>query len=126
VAPGEVGFNDDAYYLAWRVMVVEGAGAVRFHVTDRATGLTDIVWPDDVLDDWQVPQATSRPDLVLGTAHVIAEQHGNTVEVRADAWVSLNGRPRQRWIDPDIDLSTISRTAPADSYVLDLDPPVGQ
>jgi hypothetical protein len=57
---------------------------------------------------------------------VIADQRRNTVEVRADAWVSLNGRPRQRWIDPDTDLSTISRTAPADTFVLALDPPVGQ
>ena len=70
---------------------------------------------DDLIDDWQVPQATSRPDLIVATAHLIADQNDGPVEVRADAWVSLNGRPRQRWIDPDVDLAGLSRTAPASS-----------
>jgi hypothetical protein len=29
------------------------------------------------------------------------------IEVRVDAWVSLNGRPMQRMIDPDADLMRV-------------------
>ncbi len=38
VAPGDVRINDDGYYLAWRVMLVERVASVRFEVTDPATG----------------------------------------------------------------------------------------
>lgn len=124
VAPGDVRMNDDGYYLAWRVMVVERVASVRFEVTDPATGVTTTVDPAAVLSEWQVAQATVRPDLILATAHIIAGEYSAPVSVRADAWVSVNGRPRQRWIDPDVDLAHVARTAPADTYVLALDPPV--
>jgi hypothetical protein len=118
VADGDVGVNDDGYYLAWRVMVTDRVGLVRFDVTDIRTGETWSVYPEDVLDEWQLAQATSRPDLILATAHIIAEEASDPVEVRADAWLSLNGHPRQRWIDPEVDLAKISRTAPAATFVL--------
>lgn len=124
VAPGDVRINDDGYYLAWRVMLVERVASVRFEVTDHVSGVTTVVDPSDVLSQWQVAQATARPDLILATAHIIAGEHAHPVSVRADAWVSVNGRPRQRWIDPDVDLARVSRTAPAATYVLALDPPV--
>ena len=52
---------------------------------------------------------SGQPDLILQLAHHIAEQerlagHG-AVEVRVDAWASLNGRRRARLIDPDADLA---------------------
>ncbi len=124
VAPGDVRINDDGYYLAWRVMLVERVASVRFEVTDPATGVTATVEPGELLAEWQLAQATSRPDLVLATAHLVADQYDHPVEVRADAWVAVNGRPRQRWIDPDVDLAQVSRTASAATYVLALDPPV--
>jgi hypothetical protein len=124
VAPGDVRINDDGYYFAWRVMLVERVASVHFEVTDPVTGTTTVVEPTDVLDDWQVAQATSRPDLILATAHIIADEFPTRVTVHADAWVSINGRPRQRWIDPDVDLAAVPRTAHADGYVLALDPPV--
>jgi hypothetical protein len=80
--------------------------------------------PDDVLADWQLSQATTRPDLILATAHLIADSYPQPVEVRGDVWVSFNGHRRQRWIDPDVDLAAIARTSPADEFVLDLSPPV--
>ena len=55
--------NDDGYYFAWRVMLVERVASVRFEVTDPADGSTATVEPGDVLAEWQVAQATSRPDL---------------------------------------------------------------
>lgn len=120
-ADGNVRFNDDGYYLSWRVMLTERAGFLEYAVRDTGTGETWTVRPDAVLEDWQVAQATGRPDLVLATAHLIADQqerHGLDVEVFANSWVAFNGRPRQRWIDPDLDLSAIPRSAPAADYVL--------
>ena len=127
-AEGNVRFNDDGYYLSWRVMLTERAGFLEFEVTDPATGRTWIVEPGSVLTEWQTAQALSRPDLALATAHLVAQDFADRgiadVEVRADSWVAFNGRSRQRWIDPSVDLSTVSRFAPAADYVLPLDPAV--
>jgi hypothetical protein len=56
--------------------------------------------------------ATSEPDLVVQMARTIAagwESRGLEVEVMADAFVSFNGRPEVRLIDPVIDLGHLTR-----------------
>ena len=45
----------------------------------------------------------TEPDLIHQAALAIAADeraHGHVVEVRVDAWVSLNARPAARLIDP--------------------------
>lgn len=121
--PGDVRVTEEGYYLSWRVMLTEKSGLLDFVITDPVTGDRWIAPPTVVLTDWQAAQAAIRPDLLLATAHLLADHYraerGYDVEVRADAWVSINGRPAQRLIDPSIDLSTIDRTAPLHRIVLD-------
>lgn len=122
-ADGNVRWNDDGYLLAWRVMLTERSSHVTFRATDVSSESTVEVAPGLVLDDWQMAAATGRADLILSTAHVIADElrptMGNDVEVRADVFVAWNGRLRARWIDPTVDLAALDRRAPASSYVLD-------
>ena len=51
---------------------------------------------------------SGQPDLILQLAHHIGRDFRgrgfDDVEVRVDAWVSWNGRPPARLIDPDVDL----------------------
>lgn len=121
-ADGNVRWNDDGYLLSWRVMLTERAGHVVFDVTDPSTGVTYQVGAGAVLDDWQAAAAMVRADLVLSTAHLIADEARNSlgrdVEVRADAFVAWNGRLRARWIDPSVDLAALPRSASASDYVL--------
>ncbi len=63
--------------------------------------------------DWQERQAVARADLTLAAAHLVADEHCARrgiadVEVRADSFVSFNGRRRQRMIDPTVDLAALS------------------
>ena len=109
---GDVTENEAGYYGSLRVMLTEKTGTVRFVVTDTATGTSATVDPDDVFEPWQVGQLASRVDLLITAAQIIAEDHavdGHRVEVRADAWISINGHPRQRTIDPNLDLTTVDR-----------------
>lgn len=122
-ADGNVRWNDDGYLLAWRVMLTERSTHVTFRVADVSAESTFEVAPDWVLDDWQVAAATGRADLILSTAHLIADELrpvlGNDVEVRADVFVAWNGHLRTRWIDPTVNLAALDRSAPASSYALD-------
>jgi hypothetical protein len=68
-----------------------------------------------------------RPDMVLEYAHHLAERwrrRGRRVEVRATVEVSLNGRPAQLMIDPEVDLAAQRRQLWSDSWILPLTTPL--
>ena len=113
---------EEGYYLSWRVMLTEKAGHVEFRVTDPSTGRSWTAEPELVLTGWQVEQADVRPDLIHATALLIAEHYRQAgidgVEVRADAWVSMNGRPARRIIDPATDLAAWPRGAIPAGWIL--------
>ena len=112
--PGDVRWTEEGYYGSFRVMLTEKTGWLQFEVTDPATGETWSVRPSAVLTDWQERQAVSRADLTLAAARLVAGEmarHGHPgVEVRAESFVSFNGRRRQRMIDPTVDLAALSPT----------------
>lgn len=120
--PGDVRWTEEGYWGAWRVMLTDKAAHLEFEVTDPATGHRWVVGPDVVLEDWQIERAGGHPDLIVATAHLIADQYRRSgiadVEVRADAWVSMNGRPAQRIIDPTVDLAAQSRTLTPAPWIL--------
>jgi vitamin K-dependent gamma-carboxylase len=114
---GDAVMTGAGYRFAWNVLAVEKAGSVSFRVTDVAAGNT---WIDDATDLYtptQIRVAASEPDLILQMAHAVAaawQTAGPVIEVRADAFVSINGRPEQRLLNPDIDLAALPiDTAPA-------------
>ncbi len=121
---GNVRWTSEGYYLSWRVMLTEQAGFVEYRISDPASGDTWMVSPGLMLTDWQAAHAATRPDLIHATAHLIAdhyEQQGIAgVEVRADAWATMNGREAQRLIDSAIDLAAYDRGRAPPGWILDL------
>ena len=116
--PGDVRWTEEGYWGAWRVMLTDKAAHVEFRVADPASGRQWQVGPEMVLTDWQAERAGGNPDLIAATADLIADHYRNLgmerVQVYADAWVSMNGQPAQRIIDPAVDLAAQPRTlAPA-------------
>lgn len=128
LAEGNVRWNDDGYELSWRVMLTDRSGFLEFDVVEPATGRRWRVSPDLVLAEWQIAEAATRPPLALQTAQFVAEHFASLghrgVEVYADSFVAMNGRLRQRMIDPTVDLVTVSRWAPSAAYVLPFEPAV--
>ena len=109
--PGDVRFNEEGYRFAWRVMLTEKTGHAQFRVTDPATGEKWLAFPEDYLTPLQAERMAYQPDMILETAHFIADdyrQQGRDVEVRVDVFVTFNGRPAVRFIDPHIDLARIA------------------
>jgi hypothetical protein len=49
-----------------------------------------------------------QPDMIAQFAHFLAEQWGYPVEVRAEAYVSWNGRSSQLLLDPTQDLTQVT------------------
>ena len=109
--PGDVLWNEQGMRFAWKVMVREKHGSVTYRVHFPASGKTLLVSPRRYLTARQEREMAGQPDLVLQLAHHIARDHlargHREVEVRAEALVSLNGRPARPMIDPEVDLARV-------------------
>ena len=106
---GDHGWHEQGFRFAWHVMLVEKTGVVTYRVHDPASGRSFLVHPEDALTVQQAKQMAFQPDMILDYAHQLAAEYAARglpgVEVRADAFVTYNGRPGARLIDPDVDLA---------------------
>ncbi len=119
--PGSVRWNEEGYRFGWRVLLTEKVGAVEYRVTDSSDGRTWLVDPATYLSALQAERITTQPDLILATARMIHGDYaaqGPDVEVRADAFVAVNGRPHARRIDPEIDLARERQGVGAKRWIL--------
>ncbi len=109
--PGNVRWNEDGYRFSWRVLLTEKTGHARFRVLDPSTGQERLVYPDEYLTSLQTERMATHPDMILATAHIIAEDFAHRgvpdAEVRADVSVAFNGRQAARFIDPTVDLARV-------------------
>ena len=108
---GNPNWHEQGMRWSWRVMVREKNGDVAYRVRVNGQTRERVFVPNDYLTREQEIEFAGQPDLVLQLAHHIRddlESRGyREVEVRADAWVSLNGRPSTRMIDPSVDLARV-------------------
>ncbi len=108
VIPGDSRWTNEGYRFAWAVLLTEKGGDVTFRVTDPAAGTTWTETGHALYTPTQWRMMATEPDLIRQAAHAIAARHaarGRVVEVRADAFVSLNARPTRRLVRSDVDLS---------------------
>ena len=119
--PGNVQWNEDGYRFAWRVLLTEKTGHLRFRVTDHTTGEEWLAYPEDYLTPIQAERMAYQPDMILSTAHIIAQdeyRRGRDVQVRADAFVTFNGREAARFIDPGVNLARVEPGLAPKGWVL--------
>ena len=125
--PGNVRWTDEGYRFSWRVLVTEKTGLVKFRVAADGTNEEWMVYPEEYLTDLQVERMAYQPDMILATAHIILDDYLDKgyegVEVRADAFVTYNGRPSTRLIDPDTNLAAIEQGIMSKPWILP--PPTG-
>jgi len=111
--PGDVNWTEQGFRFAWRVMLIEKTGHVELSVTTHDPTRHFAVLTTDDLTPLQAKMMSTQPDMIHDYAWHLADgfaARGYTgIEVRADAWVALNGRPSQRIIDPDADLVATPR-----------------
>ncbi|MEY4575619.1 MAG: hypothetical protein RL701_322 [Pseudomonadota bacterium] len=105
----ESAWTGTGFDFAWKVMIAEKAGSVTFTTRDRSTGATQTVLPSALLTPLQQRALAQDPRLIIAFARELARRRraetGQDCAVFADAWATLNGRPAQRLIAPDVDLT---------------------
>ena len=119
--PGDHRWSGQGYRFAWNVLLTERAGSATFVVTDPRADRTWIADLDRLYTPTQVRVMSGEPDLIHQAARTIAAEErarGRDVEVTVDAWVSFNGRPAARIIDPTVDLAAEPLDIWPDDWIL--------
>jgi hypothetical protein len=127
IIPGEVSWTEEGHRFAWHMKLRDKDASANFTITNAA----DESWQVDPLEHLTVRQLSkmsTRPYMILQYAHFLAGEaaaqgHGE-VEVRADVWASLNGRPAQQLIDPTVNLAAQPRTPRPVDWILPLTSPL--
>jgi len=123
--PGNTMWTEEGYRFGWRVMLMEKTGEVDMRVVDNVDGRSWTVYPRDHLTPFQYRTMSTQPDMILTFAHHLADewhaQGHEDVSVYADAWAALNGRSRQRLIDPEVDLAAESEGWGAKIWIMPLE-----
>ncbi len=125
--PTEVRWSGDGHRFSWRMRIYDRDAEGVFVVRSG-----DEVWevdPTDYLTRRQAWKMMVRSDMVHQFANYLEEvwlEAGHQdVEVRAEIWKSLNGRPPQLFVDPEFDLTSVGLAyARPDSWVLPNQVPV--
>lgn len=112
--PGNVLWTEEGFRFAWHVMVYEKTGYAIFHITEPQSDRTITVFPSDILTPKQQEQMAIQPDMIVQFARELARRYADqmgvapeTLQVRAEAYVSLNGRSSQLLVDPLVDLTEV-------------------
>lgn len=123
--PGNMFWTEEGYRFGWRVMLMEKAGTATFFVKDTKTGKEGEVFNSFFLNDHQEKQMAMQPDMMLQYAHFLAKHYEKEgvykPEVRAEVYVTLNGRKSQLFLDPAIDLSKINDGWTHKTWILPFD-----
>ena len=122
--PGNLFWNEQGYRFSWRVMLMEKAGYTTFKVHNPETKRSWEVSNWKYLTKNQEKMMATQPDMILQFAHHL-EQHYlregiQDVEIRAESYVTLNGRKSSLLIDPEVDLTEISRGFEHKNWILSL------
>ncbi len=104
-------WKEEGYRFSWRVMLMEKFGSATFYVKNPKTRREGMVDNSEFLNRHQEKQMSFQPDMILQYAHFLenkfrTEENPNPI-IRAEVYVTLNGRRSQLFFDPNFDLSTI-------------------
>lgn len=100
------------FICAWRVMIAEKSGYAEFYAYEPASGKSCKLPIDNLLTPRQQTMMAKNPYLIRQLARYLAANltsKGLTnVEVRVNAFATLDGRPSQPLINPQADLAAAS------------------
>ncbi|NJB85575.1 hypothetical protein GGR26_001320 [Lewinella marina] len=100
----DVNWTEEGHRYSWRMMLRTKQGNGFYRVVDEQ-GMSRNVFPSDSLDDRRYSKLVTHPDMILQYAHHLRDVAKGPVEVYGHFKVRLNGRLRQDFIDPKVDLA---------------------
>lgn len=107
----DVLWTEEGHRMSWRMMLRSRTGITTFRIVNHTTGNSYLVNLDDYLTKGQKSKIKSYPDFMWQFAQRLKREYtekGEDISVFVNSRVSVNGKPYQEFIDPKIDLGSVS------------------
>lgn len=107
----DVLWTEEGHRMSWRMMLRSRTGITTFKIVNHTTGNSYLVNLDDYLTKGQKSKIKSYPDFMWQFAQRLKREYtekGEDISVFVNSRVSVNGKPYQEFIDPKIDLGSVS------------------
>ncbi|AKD04356.1 HTTM domain-containing protein [Pontibacter korlensis] len=123
--PGELFWTEQGYRFSWRVMLMEKTGTAFFYVFDPKSGHEVEINNRDYLTINQEKQMATQPDMILQYAHMLQQDFAARgvpgAQVRAEVYVSMNGRGSRLLINPNVNLAAEKESFLPKPWILPLE-----
>jgi hypothetical protein len=108
---GNLFWTEQGYRFSWRVMLMEKAGTATFTVQDGANARIGTVVNRDFLNAHQEKQMAMQPDMIIQFVQHLRQHYMaggmKNPHIRAEVYVTLNGRASRLYIDSTIDIASL-------------------
>ncbi|MFD0964357.1 HTTM domain-containing protein [Pseudofulvibacter geojedonensis] len=109
---GDVLKTEEGHRLSWRMMLRTKSGVVNYKVVDKSTGQSTIINHYKMVSPKQRNMLATKPDVMWQFIQRLKKQYkneGKEVEIYiVNSKVSVNGKPYESFINPDIDMAKVS------------------
>jgi hypothetical protein len=123
--PDKLFWTEQGYRFSWRVMLMEKAGTAFFYVRDPRNGRESEINNRDYLTANQEKMVATQPDMLVQFAHIIRDDYKQkgipAPEVRAEVYVTMNGRDSRLFIDPTKNLAAEEDSFLPKTWILPFD-----
>lgn len=111
---GKLFWTEQGYRFSWRVMLMEKAGTAFFYVKDSKTNREIEIDNKQYLTYMQEKQMSTQPDMMVDYAKFLKKEYEAkgfiNPKVRAQSFVTLNGKGSKEMINDTVDLSAESNS----------------
>ncbi len=110
----DVLWTEEGHRMSWRMMLRSKSGTINFKIKDKKTNQVIPINLRNYLSKKQMRIIATKPDVIWQFAQRLKNQYsknGQEISVYADCFVSVNGKPFNRLIDPNYDLASVNWNA---------------
>ncbi|MDO6759964.1 HTTM domain-containing protein [Tamlana sp. 2_MG-2023] len=108
--PGDVLWTEEGHRLSWRMMLRSKTARTTYWIENKANGKRFKVKLNQYLTKKQIRSASAKPDVIWQFSQRLKERYKANhmdIAVYVNCKVSVNGRPYQTLINPDIDIANV-------------------
>ncbi|WP_458628465.1 HTTM domain-containing protein [Winogradskyella sp. PC D3.3] len=105
---GDVLWTEEGHRLSWRMMLRSKSGRTTYSVVNADTNEAIPIKLNDYLTRKQQRGASTKPDIIWQFSQHLKQdfaKKGIPIQVFVNSFVSVNGKPSKRLIDPKVDIA---------------------
>ncbi len=105
----DVLWTEEGHRMSWRMMLRNRDGLIQFRVVRKDNQASELIKLKDYLTSKQLNRVASYPDFIWQFAQHLRKEYaakGIPIAVYVKSDISINGKPRRPFIDPEVDLAS--------------------